>query len=118
MVRKMKPTNIKKRKVSKKTIEDNVRKDIEHELLLRRESKNKVYKFGFWIFFVLAVFSVAFSVWAISSIYSNFQAVTKILDQSFDRTNLLLDITSSKIFSCQSQLQECRTGQVTPVNAS
>lgn len=95
--------------MSKKKIEEVIRKDLEHERLIRRESKSRIYKFGFWLFFALAIFSVVFSVWAISSIYSNFQVVTKILDQSFDRTNLLMDITASKISGCQAQLQECKS---------
>jgi hypothetical protein len=74
-------------------------------------SDTKLYKIGFWLFFLLAIFSVTFSVWAISSVYSNFQAVTKILDESFDRTNIVMDITSGKIASCNQQLSACRAGQ-------
>ena len=68
----------------------------------------KIYRFGFWLFFFLVIFSVLFSVWAMSSIYSNFVVVTKILDESFDRTNLVMDITSSKLIQCQQQVNECK----------
>ncbi|MFH1064665.1 MAG: hypothetical protein V1729_06285 [Candidatus Woesearchaeota archaeon] len=72
------------------------------------EADIRLYRLGFWLFFVLIIMSVGFSVWAISSIYSNYQIVTKILDESFDRTNLVLDITTSKIMSCQENLRECQ----------
>lgn len=97
---------------SHKAIKAAVLKDIEHDRLKKRDAKHRIYRMGFWLFFVLAIFSVVFSVWAISSIYSNFRVVTNILDQSFERTNLVLDITTSKISSCQNELQECRNGDV------
>ena len=74
----------------------------------RKESHQRMYKFGFWIFFALTLFSVVFSVWAVTSIYANFQVVTKILDESFERTNLVLDITSSKITSCEQNFKDCQ----------
>jgi len=87
-----------KKKVNKQA-EDSARQKVYHEY--------KVYRFGFWVFFFLTFFSVLFSVWAISSIYSNFSVVTKILDESFERTNLVLDITSSRMASCQQQVKDC-----------
>jgi hypothetical protein len=69
----------------------------------------KIYRFGFWLFFFLAIFSVVFSVWAISSIYTNFTVVTKILDESFERTNFVMDITSSKITSCEQRVRDCQS---------
>jgi hypothetical protein len=81
----------------------------------KAESDVKMYKFGFWLFFFLVIFSVTFSVWAISSIYSNFQVVTKILDESFERTNLVLDITSSKISSCEQKVRDCPSAAPEPL---
>jgi hypothetical protein len=69
----------------------------------------KIYRFGFWLFFFLAIFSVVFSVWAISSIYANFTVVTKILDESFERTNFVLDITSSKMIGCEQKVRDCQS---------
>jgi hypothetical protein len=82
--------------------------EIANSHLHKAESDAKLYKFGFWLFFFLVIFSVTFSVWAISSIYTNFRTVTKILDESFERTNLVLDITSSKISSCEQQVKDCQ----------
>jgi len=79
----------------------------EHHLVICK-SDVRLYRLGFWLFFVLIIMSVTFSVWAISSIYENYKVVTRILDESFDRTNLVMDITSSKITSCQEGLQECQ----------
>ncbi len=94
--------------MSKRVIDAAVRKGIQTEKMHLSDVKNRMYRFGFWFFFALSIFSVIFSVWAITSIYSNFQVVTKILDQSFERTNLVFDITTSKISSCQQQLNDCR----------
>jgi hypothetical protein len=69
----------------------------------------KIYRFGFWLFFFLAIFSVVFSVWAITSIYANFTVVTKILDESFERTNFVLDITSSKMIGCEQKVRDCQS---------
>jgi len=80
----------------------------QHSPIVNADSNVKMYKFGFWLFFFLVIFSVTFSVWAISSIYSNFIVVTKILDESFERTNLVMDITSSKITSCEQQVKTCQ----------
>jgi len=95
-----------------KAHEDQIRENVLRELAskhhTRTETQARMYKFGFWLFFVLAIFSVTFSVWAISSIYTNFQTVTNILDESFERTNLVLDITSSKINSCEEEIAECK----------
>jgi len=74
---------------------------------LKKEQRERMYRFGFWVFFFLVIFSVFFSVWAISSIYSDFKVVTKILDESFERTNLVMDITSNKIMSCEQKLKNC-----------
>ena len=109
-----KKTTKKKAAASKRAIDAAVKKGIQKEKMDAHDKKNRMYRFGFWLFFALALFSVMFSVWAITSIYSNFQVVTKILDQSFERTNLVFDITSSKISSCQNQLMQCRSENVLP----
>ncbi|MFC1741716.1 hypothetical protein ACFL3V_04235 [Nanoarchaeota archaeon] len=96
---------MKKRGQSRRTAEERA---LEISRQKKKELRRKVYKFGFWLFFALALFSVMFSVVTISSVYRNFQVVTRILDQSFERTNLVLDITSSKIESCQQKLEECQ----------
>ncbi|MBN1545017.1 hypothetical protein JW898_06170 [Candidatus Woesearchaeota archaeon] len=88
-------------------IRQQVLRDLTHKHHEKTESQARMYRFGFWLFFFLVIFSVTFSVWAISSIYRNFQVVTKILDESFDRTNLVMDITSSKIQNCESSLKQC-----------
>lgn len=97
-------------KTSKESIRREVLQDLAQSHEKRLEKNVRVYRFGFWLFFILVIFSVAFSVVAITSIYNNFQVVTKILDESFERTNLVLDITSSKISSCESELQQCKSG--------
>lgn len=74
--------------------------------LLQKE--HRIYKFGFWLFFFITLVSVLFSIWSISSIYSNFRVVTKILDDAFERTNLVMDISTGKISSCQAELEQCR----------
>jgi len=80
-----------------------------HAMHLHRYSpEDKVYRFGFWLFFTMIILSVIFSVWAITSIYKGFQVVKTILDESFERTNLVLDVTSSRMSLCQTQLKECR----------
>jgi heme/copper-type cytochrome/quinol oxidase subunit 3 len=98
-------------KMKKKSVVDSLSvpelKEMAHHHHKKTESEARMYRMGFWVFFVLVIFSVTFSVWAISSIYSNFQVVTKILDQSFERTNLVLDITSSRIAGCQADVKEC-----------
>lgn len=83
-------------------------KKIAHQHHSDMDKKQRIYKIGFWIFFCLALFSVVFSVWAVGSIYSNFQVVTQILDESFERTNLVFDITSSRITSCETEVRECQ----------
>ena len=100
-------TQGRKRK-TKADIRKEVLQDLTKKHSKRVEANVRFYRFGFWLFFILVIFSVAFSVVAINSIYSNFQVVTNILDESFERTNLVLDITSSKINSCTSELEECR----------
>ncbi|MBW2972206.1 hypothetical protein KY359_04185 [Candidatus Woesearchaeota archaeon] len=100
---KHKPTQHAKEQMRKEVL-----MDLAHQHHQKTESKARMYRFGFWLFFFLVIFSVTFSVWAISSIYTNFQVVTKILDESFERTNLVMDITSSKIQSCENQLKNCQ----------
>ena len=85
-----------------------VKSQAEESAMQKKEKECKVYRFGFWVCFFLTFFSVLFSVWAISSIYSNFNVITKILDESFERTNLVLDITSSKIASCEQKVKDCQ----------
>jgi hypothetical protein len=110
----VKKTSVKKRTARKKSsddaLKDFVMRDLAHAHRKRTESESKMYRFGFWLFFVLVILSVGFGVWAISSIYENFAVVTKILDESFERTNLVLDITSSKISSCEHELKTCQAG--------
>ena len=105
-----KAKHTRKRK-TKADIRKEVLQDLAHKHTQRVEANVRFYRFGFWLFFILVIFSVAFSVVAISSIYNNFQVVTNILDESFERTNLVLDITSSKISSCTSELEDCRRGE-------
>jgi hypothetical protein len=81
--------------------------EVDMQLHQKMKHQYRIYRFGFWFFFFLAIGSVMFSVWAITSIYSNFTVVTKILDESFERTNLVMDITSSKIISCEQRLKNC-----------
>ena len=104
---------MKKREISEKHMQQHQpdTKQLLEQVSQSLNSDTKLYKVGFWLFFLLAIFSVTFSVFAISSIYSNFQTVTKILDESFERTNLVLDITSGKISSCSQQLVSCKAGQ-------
>lgn len=90
----------------RKSISDSKKASAAEEL--KKVQHAKMYRFGFWVFFFLVIFSVLFSVWAITSIYADFKVVTKILDESFDRTNFVLDITSGKIASCENQLTQCR----------
>ncbi len=93
---------------SKSAIRKEVLKDLADKHDQRLQQKCKTYRLAFWLSFVLVIFSVLFSTWAITSIYSNFQVVTKILDESFERTNLVLDITSSRISACQQEVLECK----------
>jgi hypothetical protein len=83
-------------------------KEIAHQHHTYEDSQHRAYKLGFWIFFFLALFSVLFSVLALNSIYTSFKVVTKILDESFERTNLVMDITSSRITSCESKVRQCQ----------
>jgi hypothetical protein len=107
-----------KRKPGKRTARTRtLERPAKHEVLesiakihhTKTQTEIKLYRFGFWLFFLLILASVGFSIWAISSIYLNYQVVTQILDESFDRTNLVLDITSSKITTCDQQLKECQS---------
>jgi len=84
-------------------------KELAHEHHRHIESDAKIYRFGFWIFFMLVLLSVGFSMLTISTLYSNFNIVTKILDESFDRTNLVMDISSGKIANCEMKLDECES---------
>ncbi len=102
----------KSRSGRKRKTKSDIRKEVLQDLTKKHSKKiqanARFYRFGFWLFFILVIFSVAFSVVAINSIYANFQVVTNILDESFERTNLVLDITSSKINSCTAELEDCR----------
>lgn len=108
MKKKVKQTSsLPAKRETRSAIRQQVLRDLAHQHHQKTESQARMYRFGFWLFFFLVLFSVTFGVWAISSIYKNFQVVTNILDESFERTNLVLDITSSKIQSCESSLKQC-----------
>jgi heme/copper-type cytochrome/quinol oxidase subunit 3 len=101
-----------KRKVTRrknKDKEESLRHEMAQKHQKRTESEAKLYRLGFWIFFFILIFGVGFSMWAISSIYKNYVDVTEMLDESFERTNLVLDVTSSKVTLCEQQLDECQT---------
>jgi len=76
---------------------------------MKKRERTKIYHFGFWLFFFLTLFSVIYSVWAITSIYTSYKVVTKILDESFERTNLVLDITGGEMTACQEKLKSCES---------
>ncbi|MBW2967979.1 hypothetical protein KY362_05830 [Candidatus Woesearchaeota archaeon] len=110
MKMKKKKVNHKRTKKSASNPDDHKHREVlkfEKDLLKKEQ---KLYKFGFWLLFFVTLSSVLFSIWSISSIYSNFRTVTKILDDSFERTNLIMDISTSKISSCQSELANCQNG--------
>ncbi len=103
---------MKKKETSESDIKKALQEQVIHNLELHgkfTESEMRMYRFGFWFFFILIIFSVLFSVFAIASIYTNFQVVTNIMSESFDRTNMVLDVTSAKIMRCENSLKNCQT---------